>query len=476
MNMGGFSGSAYRGNMGGVSGSAFRGGSYGSIGARSPMTSNFHPNGVANFGSAARLNGGSVSGLSAGRINTGNFSAGRINAGTAGHINAGTLNRGTLGGVNGFGANRAAISGVRAPWSGGTAIAANRAVVANRATFGAGFHNGWNNYFRTTSFNHLGASRYGWMNHNNLWVNNNFWYRNYGYRWNRGFWPWWYRFGYWPGWYWGGGYGYGGYGYGGYGYGYGGYGYGYGYNNPYYMGAAYGPVYYDYSQPLPATPDDPNQMNTGDVQGAMAQFDAARDAFKQGDYTSAQQGVDAAIQVVQSDSSMHEFRALTLFAQQRYDEAAEALYPVLAAGPGWSWNTMWSLYPNAGAYTTQLRKLEDYVETHDTSAPANFLLAYHYMVTGHLDHAAQRLQKVVELQPKDQLAKSLLDMLSNKDGNAQGGPPAPTQSLTPNLPSLQQTPTSIKQRSPTTTTPPAPLATPPSAQESLPPAPEPPGM
>ena len=32
MNMGGFSGSAFRGNMGGFSGSAFRGGSYGSIG------------------------------------------------------------------------------------------------------------------------------------------------------------------------------------------------------------------------------------------------------------------------------------------------------------------------------------------------------------------------------------------------------------------------------------------------------------
>jgi len=226
--------------------------------------------------------------------------------------------------------NRAPIlQGLSAPWQRGQ-------IGGNRATQSPGVTARWNDWARATTINRVGvgAARYGWNFQNNVWVNNNYWYRNYGYRWYHGYWPWWWRVGFWPGWwFWAR-----------YGYGYP-YGYGYAYDNPYYLAAPYGPVYYDYSQPLPAAPTDPYAANATDAQ---AHFDNARAAFKQGDFATALAEVDAAIALAPSDTSMHEFRAL--FALQRFDEAAETIYPVLAAGPGWNWDTMWSLYPSAEVY------------------------------------------------------------------------------------------------------------------------------
>ena len=46
-----------------------------------------------------------------------------------------------------------------------------------------------------------------------------------------------------------------------------------------------------------------------------------------------------------NDPTLHEFRALVLFAQGQYDAAAATLYPVLNAGPGWDWTTLVGLYP-----------------------------------------------------------------------------------------------------------------------------------
>ena len=67
------------------------------------------------------------------------------------------------------------------------------------------------------------------------------------------------------------------------------------------------------------------------------------------------------------DSVVHEFRSLVLFALKKYPEAASAIYAVLSAGPGWDWTTMGSLYPSVGAYTPQLRALEEFVKANPKS-------------------------------------------------------------------------------------------------------------
>src|SRR5262249_39843071 len=116
------------------------------------------------------------------------------------------------------------------------------------------------------------------------------------------------------------------------------------------------------------------------VTEANKRFDEARASFKGGDYAKAQELVEKGIALLPSDATLHEFRALTLFGQKKYKEAAAGIYAVLAAGPGWNWATMSKLYANPDIYTKQLRALEAYTKDHSKEADLRFLLAYHYLV------------------------------------------------------------------------------------------------
>jgi tetratricopeptide (TPR) repeat protein len=264
----------------------------------------------------------------------------------------------------------------------------------------------------------------------------------------------------------GSGWGYGGYGYGGYGpygywgrplgWGFGGWGlgtlaYNSGYNpyyNPYYGAYANSPtIVYNYAYPIPvATQPDPGSTVAVDTpaedpdqplpQADNPDFDAARDAFQQGNYDAALASVDAAITKVPSDAVLHEFRALVLFAMQDFKQAAAVVHSVLAVGPGWDWTTMSSQYPDPNVYTQQLRALEDYTLANPRVPESHFLLAYHYMICNHNDAAANQLQIVTRLMPSDRLAGELLKMVQGPPkqspstqppgpGNSAPGNPAP---------------------------------------------------
>jgi cytochrome c-type biogenesis protein CcmH/NrfG len=159
------------------------------------------------------------------------------------------------------------------------------------------------------------------------------------------------------------------------------------------------------------------------VAKANKEFDAAREAFKAGDAVKAQTLVEKAIELLPSDATLHEFRALTLFAQGRYKEAAATLYAVLAAGPGWDWKTMRGLYPDEDTYTRQLRALEEHVRKDPNSGEAHFVLAYQYLVLGSKDEAVKQLKEVVRVQPQDKLSAALLKALT--PSGAAAASPAP---------------------------------------------------
>jgi tetratricopeptide (TPR) repeat protein len=225
------------------------------------------------------------------------------------------------------------------------------------------------------------------------------------------------------------------------------------YENPYYEAPAEpSVVVYDYSTQIPTPPpdlsiyayppepevaddgsvpdlstEDPPEPSLDDatVKDATKKFDDARAAFKEGNYAKAQELVDSAIKLLPSDATLHEFRGLTLFAQKKYKEAATALYAVLAAGPGWNWETMSSLYASPDTYTKQLRALEAYAKENPKAAYANFLLAYHYLVLGSKDDAVKQLKRVVELEPKDKLSAALVKALTSGEAAPPDGPPKP---------------------------------------------------
>jgi len=188
-----------------------------------------------------------------------------------------------------------------------------------------------------------------------------------------------------------------------------------GFNNPYYASSYSMP--YNYSQPVALTYYDdqsPPPAATDDV-------NAARMAFSNGEYEKSLDLLDRAIKANPSDTAAHELRALSLFALGRYEESAATLNALLAVAPGWNWETMSSLYPNVDTYTKQLRDLEAFTKEKPDNPAGRFVLGYHYLVAGHTNAAEKQFAKVVDLQPKDRVAKQLLAGL-NKDEQPEPAP------------------------------------------------------
>jgi tetratricopeptide (TPR) repeat protein len=179
----------------------------------------------------------------------------------------------------------------------------------------------------------------------------------------------------------------------------------------------------DSGEPLPTTEPPAPDNKDETVTRANKEFDAARETFKSGDYAKAQKLTEKAIELLPSDATLHEFRALTLFAQGRYKEAAATLYAVLAAGPGWDWPTMRGLYPDEDTYTRQLRALEEQVRKAPDSAEDHFVLAYHYLVLGSKNEAVKQLKEVARIQPQDKLSDALVKALTTPESTT-----APQQS------------------------------------------------
>jgi hypothetical protein len=164
---------------------------------------------------------------------------------------------------------------------------------------------------------------------------------------------------------------------------------------------------FDYSQPIALpTPEEQQSADRDLTQEAIELFDAGRAAFKRGLYSTARSKTESALKLLPGDTTMHEFRALSFFAERKYTEAAGALYAVLAAGPGMDWETMAALYPDQDTYAKHLRALEDFVVDTPKSGDGHFVLAYHYMVLGETEAAATEFAAAHQLNPKDELSKS----------------------------------------------------------------------
>jgi tetratricopeptide (TPR) repeat protein len=189
---------------------------------------------------------------------------------------------------------------------------------------------------------------------------------------------------------------------------------------------------YDYSQPI-STDSAPPESQVSDP--AVATFDQGREAFKQNDFAQALQFADQALKSLPNDATIHEFRALCLFALQRYGEAAQPLYAILSVGPGWDWTTMIGLYSSVDVYTQQVRLLEAYCNEHKDQASPRFVLAYHYMTQGHAEAAAKQFREVLTLQPGDQLSAQLVKLL---DPNAAAPAATPVANTAPGVAPLPE--------------------------------------
>jgi uncharacterized protein (TIGR03066 family) len=334
-------------------------------------------------------------------------------------------------GIGGGGKGQSGIanqSGSGARNSGGIANKSNNNANSNN-TRGGNTNNGTINAGNKANINNSGNT----YNH----YGNNYAHQGYNNGWHNGYWP-----GYHP-----------------YGYGWGGVataglvgwglgsmanssGYGGGYSNPYYVSTPQSSgTYADYSAPIQAAPQSQTQVAAADQNAetppspaqaeGLKSFDAAREAFRAGNFDLALTKVEEALKQLPNDAAFHEFRGLVLFAQAKYQDAASAIYAVLSVGPGWNWTTLSGMYASIDDYTKQLRALEAYGKQHPDSPDAAFLLGYHYLTCGYNEQAAKQLQIVIELLPEDRLAPQLLQMVSGNTSGAASQPPAVADATTP---------------------------------------------
>lgn len=198
-------------------------------------------------------------------------------------------------------------------------------------------------------------------------------------------------------------------------------GYGPTYYNPYFDSAM--ASIYDYSQPVVVNNYVSSEADGGTATAqstvqatanaeAAELIDTALGLFKKKDYRQALSKCDAAMKKAPGDSVIHEVRALCLFALGDYTPAAAALNSLLAVAPGMDWTTMSGLYPDNETYSTQLRALETHCRAKPSDGGAAFVLAYHYMVLGENEAAANTLRAVVKMQPQDAVAQRLLDAMA----------------------------------------------------------------
>ncbi|HEY1122177.1 MAG TPA: hypothetical protein VGE67_11280, partial [Haloferula sp.] len=188
--------------------------------------------------------------------------------------------------------------------------------------------------------------------------------------------------------------------------------------------------YINYTQPVSVAaaanpPGDEATASTAESKSNDA-LEASKDAFKSGDYVTALTKADEAISYVPGDTTLHEYRALCFFALGKYADAAGVLNPVLASGPGWSWDTMIGFYNGSSAYNDQLRKLEAYAKS-SGKADGHFLLGYHYLVCGHMDKSYEQFAKASQMEPGDSISRQLAELTKSSipDGDSDDDTPAP---------------------------------------------------
>jgi tetratricopeptide (TPR) repeat protein len=207
------------------------------------------------------------------------------------------------------------------------------------------------------------------------------------------------------------------------------YGWGYySYVNPFYVAPVQQAVYLNYSQPItsPATSAE-GQPPPEPPTTASQYFDAARASFQAGDYRTAQTQVELSLKEFPTDPVAHEFRALVLFALGEYRSAAAAIHAVLAAGPGWDWTTMSSLYAERATYRQQLQALESAVAAVPNDPALHFLLAYHLATATATEDAKKEYEIVHKLLPNDEVTTQVLRVLAGDDSTTTTAPTSDPQ-------------------------------------------------
>ena len=141
-------------------------------------------------------------------------------------------------------------------------------------------------------------------------------------------------------------------------------------------------------------------------------------AFRARDYMAANRDWQHAVVDDPSNGALAMKLALAMFAVGKYREAAGTTQQVLMLLPQENWGQVVSdykkLYANPIDYLDQLKSLAKAAADKPNDPALRFLLGFHYGYSGRVADAVRELNKLVQLEPKDQLGRKLRDLMADK--------------------------------------------------------------
>jgi hypothetical protein len=153
------------------------------------------------------------------------------------------------------------------------------------------------------------------------------------------------------------------------------------------------------------------------------------DAFKARDYKSAVRSWRHALLDDPNNATLVMLLAQGLFAAGEYDESAGAAQAAMRMLPQDKWGVVvgnyTELYSNTQDYVDQLKTLEKAVKDDPKDPARRFLVGFHYGYLGYPADAVRELDKLVEMNPKDELGRKLRDLMA-EEAKKKGPPKSDT--------------------------------------------------
>ncbi|HEV8004211.1 MAG TPA: hypothetical protein VGP63_30380 [Planctomycetaceae bacterium] len=158
-------------------------------------------------------------------------------------------------------------------------------------------------------------------------------------------------------------------------------------------------------RPLPgeSKPSDNGRSTRG-----SREFAHASRLFHARNYPATLRRLDRALARDPGDRDLLQLRSLTQLALGDFKSAYADAVVVLAQDDVWDWSTLRSLYHSADEYTALYRSLEDRVIAHPNALDLRILLGYHNLVLGHRDAASRHFERVLALDPSNEVARRMV--------------------------------------------------------------------
>jgi hypothetical protein len=165
--------------------------------------------------------------------------------------------------------------------------------------------------------------------------------------------------------------------------------------------------------PVPAALARAATRTTGPCEDKVLSGEAA---FWRGDYLGAVEDWNNSLNGGPPNPVLIMMLGQAYFAAGNYREATVTTQAAMRALPQDQWGVVVAnrheLYGNPKAYVQQLQQLETSVNENPKDPAERFLLGYHYAYLGYPQPAVAQLDKVVELEPRDELAAELRKVLT----------------------------------------------------------------